>query len=59
MSTNNKTIKNIEDYPITMNAKHVEEILGISRAQSYETMHQEDFPKIKTYTYLLKKIKTS
>ena len=44
MSTNNKTIRNIEDYPITMNAKHVEEILGISRAQSYETMHQEDFP---------------
>ena len=46
MSTNNETIRNIEDYPITMNAEHVREVLGISRAKTYEVMHREDFPLI-------------
>ena len=46
MSTNNEIIRNIEDYPITMNAKQVREVLGISRAKTYEVMHREDFPLI-------------
>ena len=46
MSTNNEIIRNIEDYPITMNAEQVREVLGISRAKTYEVMHREDFPLI-------------
>lgn len=44
MSTDNKPIRNIEEYPLTLNAEHVKEILGISRGESYNTMHREDFP---------------
>lgn len=46
MSTNNEIIRNIEDYPITMNAEQVRQVLGISRAKTYEVMHREDFPLI-------------
>ena len=44
MSTNNNPIKNIEECPLTLNAKHIEQILGISRGESYNIMHREDFP---------------
>ena len=46
MSTNNEIIRNIEDYPITMNAEQVREVLGVSRAKTYEIMHRVDFPLI-------------
>jgi excisionase family DNA binding protein len=36
-----------EDYPITMTAKHVAEILGISLRMTYEEMKNPDFPAIK------------
>lgn len=36
-----------EQYPITMTAKHVAEVLGISLRVAYEVMEQKDFPLIR------------
>jgi predicted DNA-binding transcriptional regulator AlpA len=40
-------MKNIEDYPITMTAKDVSQILGISPRVAYDIMEAEDFPLIR------------
>lgn len=37
---------NKSDYPIILNAKHIQEIMGIGVRRSYEIMDLKGFPKI-------------
>jgi len=36
-----------KDYPITLTAKHVAEILGVSLIKAYDIMEHPDFPLIR------------
>lgn len=36
--------KDIKDYPLVLNVKHIMEILGVSNRVAYELMKQKDFP---------------
>jgi predicted DNA-binding transcriptional regulator AlpA len=38
---------NKEDFPITLTAKHVSQILGISLRVAYDIMEGEDFPLVR------------
>lgn len=40
-------IKNKEDYPMILEAKHIQEILGVSKPTAYELMERPDFPLIR------------
>jgi len=40
-------IKNKEDYPMILEAKHIQEILGVSKPTAYELMERADFPLIR------------
>ncbi len=40
------TYKNLEDYPIVLQAKHVKEILGISTGATYALLKSASFPTI-------------
>ncbi|VXC06973.1 putative prophage LambdaBa04, DNA binding protein [Bacillus sp. 349Y] len=40
-------MKKIEDYPLTMTAKHVAEILNVSPRVAYDLMEGKDFPLIR------------
>lgn len=37
---------NFDDLPIMLNANHVKEVLGISRASAYNLFHSEGFPSM-------------
>ena len=37
----------LENYPIVLTAKHIQEILGCSKPVAYQMMEQKDFPLIK------------
>lgn len=37
---------NIEELPIVLQAKHIQNILGISKGKTYELMNSSDFPTI-------------
>lgn len=37
----------IQDYPLTLKATHVAEIMGVSRATAYAYMKQAGFPSFK------------
>jgi predicted DNA-binding transcriptional regulator AlpA len=39
--------KNIEDFPLILNAKHVSEVLGVSRKKAYAIMNSEGFPLVR------------
>ncbi len=39
--------KNIEDYPMILEAAHIKEILGVSKTTAYEIMEHPTFPLIK------------
>lgn len=39
--------KSYEELPLFLTAKTVAEVLGISVAEAYELLHQEDFPVLK------------
>ncbi|KYG28134.1 helix-turn-helix domain-containing protein [Alkalihalobacillus trypoxylicola] len=39
--------KKVEDYPIFLKAKHIQEILGVSQRHAYEIMELKDFPLIR------------
>ncbi|MEK3977873.1 helix-turn-helix domain-containing protein [Psychrobacillus sp. FSL K6-2836] len=39
--------KNVEDYPMILNAEHIAEILMISKPTAYELMEQTSFPLIR------------
>ena len=39
--------KSYDELPLFLNAKTVAEVLGISVAEAYELLHQEDFPVLK------------
>lgn len=36
--------KDIKDYPLVLNVKHIMEILGVSNRVAYEIMKQKGFP---------------
>ena len=36
--------KSVEDYPLILTAKHIAEILSVSKPTVYEWMKHEDFP---------------
>jgi len=40
-------IKTVEDYPMILQAQHIQEILGVSKPTAYELMEQQDFPLIR------------
>lgn len=40
-------IKSSEDYPMILEAKHIQEILGVSKPTAYELMEGADFPLIR------------
>nr|WP_276532477.1 helix-turn-helix domain-containing protein [Cytobacillus horneckiae] len=44
---NNNKVKAREDYPITLEARHVQEILGIGKRKAYELMDENGFPCVK------------
>jgi hypothetical protein len=39
--------KNIEDFPLILNAKHISEITGVSLKKAHEIMNHSDFPLIR------------
>lgn len=44
---NQSPAKNIKDYPMTLTAKDVAEILNVSLATTYRYLRRPDFPAIK------------
>jgi excisionase family DNA binding protein len=45
--------KNYEDLPLTLTAPEVGEVLGISRAASYELVQSKGFPRMRIGTRIL------
>ena len=45
--------KNYEDLPLTLTAPEVGEVLGISRAATYELVRSKGFPRMKIGTRIL------
>lgn len=48
-----EVISNYDQLPLTMNADHLANALGISRAGAYELIHTKGFPVIKLGKRLL------
>ena len=42
-----KMAKQKEDYPLVMNAAHIQEILGVGKRKAYEIMDETDFPLVR------------
>jgi predicted DNA-binding transcriptional regulator AlpA len=42
-----QVVKQKNDYPLVLNAKHIQEILGVGRRVAYELMDRNDFPLVK------------
>jgi hypothetical protein len=40
---NNKKYKNKEDYPLMLEPKHIQEIMGIGRRQTYDFLNEIEF----------------
>lgn len=47
MSESVKAYKGIEDYPPVLQARHVQEMLGISNGKAYEILNSQKCPTIK------------
>ena len=40
-------IKDAEDLPLALKARHVQEVLQLSKLKTYEVLHREGFPLVK------------
>jgi excisionase family DNA binding protein len=40
-------IKDAEDLPLVLKARHVQEVLQLSKLKTYEVLHREGFPLVK------------
>jgi excisionase family DNA binding protein len=41
------TVRNPDELPAVLNAKHIQEVLGLSRLKTYEVIHSAGFPALR------------